>query len=242
MTRLDWDKTGSRLYETGVDRGVYYPLNGLGVVWNGLTSVTESPSDSDEKARYIDGIKVRSRRGAGEFGGTIDAFTYPEALGVSLVSAQRPSAFNLSYRVKSGDGYKIHLIYNVLIAPSAMSYQQEDTAPLSWEFTTRPIPIPGARVSSHLIIDTSKAYPQTLEALEAVLYGADTMPSYMPTPEEVLVIFEENSLLRIIDNGDGSFTVTGPDSAILMIDATTFEITWDSAVMIDAVSYTISSL
>lgn len=242
MTKLVWDDIDSRRYETGVDRGVYYPKDGSGEVWNGLTSVQESPSDSDEKPRYIDGIKVRSRRGLGEFSGSIEAFTYPPSFGDHLVMHQRRNVFDMSYRVMTKDFYKIHLVYNVLVSPTNDSYQHEEVSPFSWDFTTRPVAIPGSNLSAHLVIDTAKAYPETVTALEELLYGYDLGIAHMPTPDEVLTVFEENSLLRVIDNGDGSFTVTGPDSAILMIDATTFEITWDSAVMIDAVSYTISSL
>jgi len=242
MTKIVWDETGLRRYETGIDRGVYYPKDGSGEVWNGLTSVQESPSDSDEKIRYIDGVKVRARRGSGEFSGSIEAYTYPSAFGDHLVMHQRRNVFDMSYRVMSDVSYKIHLVYNVLVSPSSASYSYEDASPFSWAFTTRPIPIPGSGLSAHLVIDTAKAYPETVAALESLIYGSDMSTAHMPTPEEVLMVFEENSVLRVIDNGDGTFTVTGPDSAIIMIDATTFEITWDSAVMIDAVSYTLSSL
>lgn len=242
MTKLVWEKTDLSRYETGLDQGVYYPKNGSGEVWNGLISVEESPSNSDEKVCYIDGVKVRSRRGLGEFTGLIEAFTYPPSFGDHLVMHQRQNVFDLSYRVMTEGSYKIHLVYNVLASPSNASYKHDEVSPFSWNFTTRPLVIPGLKLSAHLVIDTAKAYPQTVAALEALIYGSALVSPYMPTPEEVFTVFEENSILRVIDNGDGSFTVTGPDSAILMIDATTFEVTWDSAIMIDAVSYTLSSL
>lgn len=240
MSRLTWDEAPH--HEAGIDRGVFYSQNGLGEVWNGLTSVQESPSDSDARMRYIDGVKVSNRSKSGEFSGVIEAFTYSNSFYENVLNQKRRQNFGLSYRVKSDDSYKIHLVYNAMLGPSGLLYQQANTTPFSWSFTTKPVTIPGAKISAHLIIDASKAYLWTVTALENLLYGSDSGLAHLPTPEEVLDIFEVNSILRVIDHGDGSFTVTGPDDAIQMLDATNFQITWPSAVIIDEVSYRISSL
>jgi hypothetical protein len=242
MTRLDWDKTSLRQYETGVDRGVFYPQGGFGEVWNGLISVQESPSDVDAQPRYIDGVKIGNRGRLGEFAGTIEAFTYPDSFYQSVLLQRRPKFFGMSYRVETGDSHKIHLVYKALLAPASREYVQRDSSIFSWEFTTRPQFIDGRQATAHLIIDTAVAYTETVAEIEEFLYGSDTEMARLPTPEELLGIFERNARLKVVDNGDGTFTVTGPDEAIQMLDPTTFQITWPSAVYIDPESYTISSL
>lgn len=234
ISRLTWD---DRDYEAGLERGVFYPRNGPGEAWNGLTSVQES-SDEDEQVRYIDGIKSRRHRRMGEFSGTIEAFTYPDSFFENVLTQRRQQGFGLSYRVKD----KIHLVYNILVGPTSFDARYLDTEPFSWSFTTAPVQVPGARLSSHLVIDTVKAYPATVAALEDLLYGSDSISPQLPSPEEVLNVFDINSILKVTDNGDGSFTVEGPDDVIQMLDPTTFQITWPSAVYIDEDSYSISSL
>lgn len=238
ITKLSWD---NRNYESGLDRGVFYPKDGPGEAWNGLTSVNESPS-SNEQTRYIDGVKTHYHHRSEDFSGTIETFSYPKSFYENVLTQNRCESFGLSYRVDSDGGYKIHLVYNVVVSPTSFDYRQSDTDSFSWVFTTRPLPIPGVRLSAHLIIDTSKAYSWTVAVLEDILYGSETEAARLPLPEEVLDIFEANSILQVIDHGDGTFTVNGPNSAIQMLDTTTFQITWPSAVYIDAVSYTISSL
>lgn len=242
MTRLVWDKVTELDYESGLDRGVVYPLNGPGHVWNGLTSVEESSSDGDSRPRYMDGQKIGESRRKGEFSATINAFTYPIVFSDGLTTASRAARFSLSYRVHTVTGYKLHLVYNALAAPSQKDYAYESTDPLSWSITTRGISGPNNMIVSHLVLESDTAYPETIAALEAILYGDDGRASRMPMPDEVFQIFEDHSILQVIDNGDGTFTVTGPDEAIQMLDATTFQITWPSAVYIDSDSYTIRSL
>lgn len=248
MTRLVWDQAEQNRYEAGVDRGVFYPRSGPGVVWNGLTSVQESPSDADERTRYIDGLRTRTRRKPGEFSGTIEAFTYPEGLedyeGIfpGGFSAKRVRPFGMTYRVKTKESYKIHLVYNILLGPTGHLYEQEDVVPFSWDFTTLPIPIDGAKPTAHLVIEASTAYSWTVSALEDVIYGSDSKSPSLPSPSDVLNLFEENSILRIIDNGDGSFTAIGPDDVISMIDETTYQIDYETVVYISADTATIHSL
>lgn len=234
MTRLVWDK---RDYELGLERGVFYPQNGPGEAWNGLISVGESPSGADERARYFDGQKLPRLRNKEEFSGTIQAFTYPDSFYENVLVRKRRQSFGLSYRV----GNKIHIVYNISVDPTAYNYQQNELDSFSWEFTTKPVPVPDAKPSAHLIIDTTQTYLWTVTALEEVLYGSDTKTARLPLPAEVFDIFEANALLKVVDHGDGTFTVTGPDEAIQMLDSTTFQITWPSAIFIDEVSYTLRS-
>jgi hypothetical protein len=239
VARLIWN---SRDHELGVDRGVFYTLDGIAEAWNGLTAVVESPSDASEKVRHIDGLKVRSGRRPGEFAGTIEAYSYPESFYEDQLLAKRPSAFHFSYRTKTATGYKIHIVYNAVLKSTSKQYRQEKVEPFSYEFTTKPNHIPGAGPSAHLIIDTTIAYPGVVSIVEDRLYGFIHADPIFPSPQDVFDIFEENSILKVIDHGDGTFTVTGPDEAIQMLDPTTFEITWPSAMYIDSESYTIRSL
>jgi hypothetical protein len=203
-------------------------------------------SDSDEQTRYLDGVKSRNGRPRGYFSGTIEAFNHPRSFYDDVLTQKRTRVFDFCYRTMKEDGYLLHLVYNVLVVPSVYMHQQSIVESYSWDFTTVPLDIPsswyGAAKTAHLVVDSSVAYSTTLSDLEDVLYGTDSTNPTMPTPQEVFDIFEENSILIVTDHGDGSFTVDGPDSAIIMLDSTTFQITWPSAVFIDAVSYTIHSL
>jgi hypothetical protein len=239
MTKLLWNQ---RQYESGVDRGVLYPKTGAGEAWNGLVSVDETPTGSEHKPIYVDGRLVSQRRTREHFSGSIGAFTYPRSFQENVLTQRRPKSFGMSYRVGAGKNTKIHLVYNVLVAPSSFNYETDETQPFRWDFTTLAIPISGTLIGAHLIIDAGIAYPETISDLEDVLYGTDETLPRLPLPGEVLQIFEDNSILVVVDNGDGTFTVTGPDSAITMLDSTTFQIDWPSVVLIDADTYEISSL
>lgn len=247
MARLIWGDPADRTYEAGVDRGVLYPHNGVGVVWNGLVSMLEAPSEFIENAFYVDGTKYLNESRGGSFAATLGAFTYPSEFlpydGVDVYATnQMRKTFGLSYRTKN----KIHLVYNALATPTDKSYATEDSSAeptiFSWALTTAPILIWGARPTAHLVIDIAKANEASLADIEAVLYGTDTVVASLPSPEDVLEIFESNAVLRVIDHRDGTYTVTGPDEAIQMIDPTIFQISWDSAVFVDEDTYTISSL
>lgn len=216
MTRLTWDNTGERLYETGVDHGVLYiPDSGgdydNGVSWNGLTTVTESPSGAESNAIYADNIKYLNLISYEEFGATIEAYTYPVEFGqfdgtVSptpglLVGQQRRRSFGLSYRTRVGNdvdgsdwGYKLHLIYNATAAPSEKAYATINDSPeaitFSWELTTTPVPAGGSLKPTALItVDSTKVDNAALGDLEDVLYGTDGVDPRLPLPEEVISMF-----------------------------------------------------
>jgi len=239
ITRLAWDET--RQYELGVDRGVFYPKNSPGVVWNGLIAIQENQSDSNNTV-YIDGTKIVRSRNSGYFSGSVQAYHYPESFYDNQMIPSRRQSFGMSYRVLDQNKYKIHIVYNMIVPPPDFNNKQSSGESFTWNFTTLPIKIQGAKASSHIIIDASTAYDNVIQQVEDLLYGSDSNDAYLPTPDEIFAIFEASSILVVVDNGDGTFTVTGPDDAIQMIDSVTFQIQWPSVVYADAVSYRISSL
>lgn len=220
MTRLVWDDTGKRVYETGVDKGVLYVMdtNGaypLGVPWNGLTAVTESPSGAEPTPLYADNIKYLTLMSAEEFAATIEAYTYPEAfaecdgskeIGTALggwVSQQPRKKFGLVYRTKLGNdvagdalGYKLHLLYGCLASPSEKAYATVNDSPeavtFSWEISTTPTNVTGFQPTSLLIVDSTQATAAGLAALEDALFGdASTGVANLPLPDAVKALLEE---------------------------------------------------
>ena len=223
MGKLSWDGVGERIYETGVDHAVLYVADedgyGRGVPWNGLTSVTESPSGAESNKQYADNIVYLNLVSAEEFGGTIEAFTCPPEFGACdglaapsnglTVGQQTRSTFGLSYRTKVGDdltgqdaGYKLHLVYGLIASPSEKSYQTVNDSPeamtLSWEVTSTPIPVNDAlKPTSIITVDSTKVDAADLAVLEKLLYGAPAgdggIPAEtfasLPLPAEVLAIF-----------------------------------------------------
>lgn len=218
MTRLVFDKTGERLYETGVDRGVLYVKGsngsyGQGVAWNGLINVTESPSGAEATPLYADNIKYLQLMSAEEFGATIEAYTYPdefeacdgsatiggEATGLTIGQQDR-AIFGMSYRTIVGNdvkgnnhGYKIHLIYGAMAAPSEKAFQTINDSPeaitFSWEVTCTPVEVEGHKPTATLTIDSTKIKPAALKKIEDKLYGDDSsgQPT-LPTPDEILAL------------------------------------------------------
>ena len=249
MTRITWGSFGTRHYEVGVDRGVFYPNVGAGIPWNGLVAVREGVSDEREVVTYVDGQPYRSKKADGSFTAVVEAFTYPFEFEPynEVFSSKRQKPFGFSYRTMAdGDHYCLHLVYNALAAPSAAGRNTvaSDGAPtvFSWELSSKPVPVPGMRPSAHFIIDSRQAVPDALVELEDVLYGTLDSIARFPTVPELLDIFERNAILVVIDHGDGTWSAIGPDEAIKMLDADTFQISWPSAVYLDENTYQISSL
>lgn len=214
MSKLVWDQTGERIYEAGVKQGVLYLQEGgaynKGVVWNGLTAVTESPSGAEPTALYADDIKYINLMSAEEFGATIEAYTYPDefaecdgsaelATGI-LIGQQTRKPFGLCYRTTLGNdtegyahGYKLHLIYGAMAAPSEKSYSTINDSPeaitFSWEVTTTPVNVTGHKPTACVIIDSTKVDAEKLAALEAILYGSDEAEAKLPLPDEIAQMF-----------------------------------------------------
>jgi len=257
MTKLIWDEVGSRLYEQGIDRCVFYTNEATGVAWNGLISVKEAPNSSETTFIYVDGEKIISKITAGAFQATLEAFTYPDEFSdydgtYGWVEQQRRGGFGLCYRTMIGSdlgpeaGYKLHLVYNALAMPTARDYSavSEQVEPLifSWEISTAPERIEGTKGVSHLVIDSRKAYPWVLAGLEDILYGSELQTSTMPSINQVLELFDEGSIFRIINHGDGTFTASGPDEDVFMLDDTSFQMSSPSIFMISDDTYEASSL
>lgn len=216
MAVLVWDEVGKRFYETGVDHGVLYIPNesgvyNTGVAWNGLVSVTETPTGAEPNAQYADNIKYLNLFSAEEFGATVEAFTYPDefaqfdGLGVPTagvtVGQQSRKAFGLSYRTKLGNdldgddyGYKLHLIYGAQASPSEKAYNTINDSPeaitFSWEITTTPVAVTGFKPTSILTIDSTDVDSETLEALELILYGDVAADPSLPLPDTVISMFD----------------------------------------------------
>ena len=211
MSALIWDQDGQRLYETGVDRGVCYPMNDQGVytpgvAWNGLSAVNEKPSGAEASAVYADNIKYLNLMSAEEFGAGIEAYTYPDefaecdgsaeiATGV-YIGQQPRKKFGLSYRtvlgndVKSNEyGYKLHLVYGCMAQPSEKGYSTINDSPeaitFSWELTTTPVSVTGFKPTAIITIDSTKTTKAKMEALEAILYGGENTDARLPLPDEV---------------------------------------------------------
>lgn len=214
MSKLVWDQTGERLYETGVKYGVLYVQEGTtypkGVVWNGLTAVTESPSGAEATPLYADDTKYLNLISAEEFGATIEAYTYPEEFAVCDGSAelvkgiyigqQARKTFGLCYRTAIGNdvenndhGYKLHLIYGALAAPSEKAYATINDSPeaitFSWEVNTTPVNVTGHKPTASLTIDSTKVDAEKLAALEAILYGSAETEARLPLPDEIAELF-----------------------------------------------------
>ena len=214
MSKLVWDQTGEREYETGVKNGVLYPQGESGtypkgIAWNGLISVTESPSGAEEQALYADDIKYAAPRSREEFGATIEAYTYPEAFekcdgsaqlapGVTI-GQQTRTPFGLAYKTTIGNdtennnyGYKLHLIYGATAAPSEKAYQTINDSPeaitFSWELTTTPVSVKGYEPTAILTIDSTKTDPTKLATLEGILFGSEETEARLPLPDEIATI------------------------------------------------------
>lgn len=214
MSKIVWDATGEKLYETGTKQGVLYVQEGgtyqKGVAWNGLTAVTESPSGAEATALYADDIKYLNLMSNEDFGGTIEAYTYPDefkacngeadlADGVSI-GQQKRKAFGFSYRTVLGNdvdgadyGYKLHLIYGAQASVSERAYATVNDSPeavtFSWEFTTTPVSVAGHKPTACLTIDSTKADKANLAELETILYGSEEEEPRLPLPDEVATLF-----------------------------------------------------
>lgn len=258
MTKLQWHELGQRPYEAGVDRGVLYISKGNGIPWNGLISVNENDSGLDTTTNYVDGIRINARHIPDAYAATIEAYTYPDELDESddfrvLIPTKTNKRFGLTYRTKIIDGasgsevgYKIHLVYNAFFVPaqrthSSMNDKGTDALSLSWNVSTTPIPLEDLRPSAHMIVDTSMAYPSTVEALENMLYGSEQASAFLPQPNEVMNLFQSSAILRITNHGDGTWTAEGPDDAVRMTSDTEFEINWPSVVYVNDTYYEVSS-
>ncbi len=215
MAALVWDQVGERLYETGVDHGVLYvpDITGVyatGVPWNGLTSVSETPTGAESNAQFADNIKYLNLISAEDFGCTIEAFTYPDEFaqfdGLAVphagvvVGQQARKVFGLSYRTRLGNdlegddhGYKLHLVYGCQASPSEKAYNTINDSPeainFSWDISTTPAPVTGLKPTSLIVVDSTVVDSADLIALETELYGDVSGTANLPTPDAVIAMF-----------------------------------------------------
>lgn len=219
MPKIVWDNTGERLYETGVRNGVLYPIQtdgtySKGVAWNGLISVTESPSGAEATPLYADDIKYLNLISAEEYGSTIEAYTYPDefaecdgsasiATGVNIGQQPRKT-FGMCYRTVVGNdvendnyGYKLHLVYGALAAPSEKAFSTINDSPeaitFSWEVSTTPVNVTGFKPTASLTIDSTKVDAAKLASLEAILYGSESEEARLPLPDEIATLMSDET-------------------------------------------------
>ena len=213
MSKLVWDVVGERNYETGVSKGVLYPMvSGAypkGVAWSGLTTVTETASGAEATPLYADNIKYLNLMSVEELGGTIEAYTAPDEFGACdgtaeitpgvTVGQQPRQTFGLAYQTILGNdtennkyGYKIHLVYGALASPTERSYATVNDSPeamtMSWEFSTTPVSVTGFEPTSLVVIDSTKVNAEKLAAFEAIIYGSDDVEARLPLPNEVATL------------------------------------------------------
>lgn len=209
MTKLVWDNVGERFYETGVDRGVLF-IGSVGYAWNGLISISESPSGGEPQPYYVDGYKYVNVASSEEFEATIEAYSAPKEFGVCdgtkelysglYVAQQRRQPFGLSYRTKIGSdvdgtdhGYKLHVVYNAMASPSQRNNQTLKDTPepttFSWAIKTVPQKLTGVKPTSHVIIDSTRVDPADLAALEDILYGTSGVNSAFITISALVAMF-----------------------------------------------------
>jgi hypothetical protein len=250
-----WDKVGERVYETGVDHGVLYIPNATGVyntgyAWNGLVSVTEAPSGAEANPQYADNIKYLNLLSAEEFGATIDAFTYPDEFGQCdgtaspepglSVGQQNRKTFGLAYRTRMGNdlagtdyGYKLHLVYGALAAPSEKGYNTINDSPeaitFSWEITTTPVEVGTIadveyKPTASLTVDSTKVDATALEELENLLYGTVGSDPELPLPADVIALFagttvEAVPLAPTLVTETNTITIPSVTGVVYMIDS-----------------------
>lgn len=259
--RLTWDSAGERFFEAGLDRGVLY-LDGIGQVWNGLLSIEEQAGDSANVPVYVDNFKVRDYAKIGDYEARLGAYTYPDEFmvceGVAevdgvLVDGQIPKTFSLSYRTRIGNdiegvdhGYRIHAVYNLTAKVDTRTYTTLSLSPeateFGWELAAVPQKAFGYRPTAHIIFDTRFLTEEMLASLEDILYGTDDLDATLPPIDYFLGWANERGLLTIIDHGDGSWSAIDNGDYISILDATTFQIDAPTVIMMDSVTYQVSSI
>lgn len=213
MARLEWNKAGERFFETGLDRGVFYPKDGPGVPWNGLTSVTESPDGGDANSYYLDGQKYLDTISPDDFAGSLEALSYPPEFlpydGMSrfqglTITGQPRRKFGLSYRTLIGNdtqmtgfAYKIHLVYEAMVLPTDRSRtsigDSVELMPNNWTLVATPVALAGRRKTAHYVIDTRDNQLEHIAVLENYLYGSDVLSPQLPLPQAVANILAYGS-------------------------------------------------
>ena len=263
MARLDWDQSGEKIFDTGLDRGVLYLADSTGVAWNGLISVEEVAIEGAD-SYFFDGEKYGDLGFSNDFAGKIKAFTYPEefltyegkrtddAIAGLRIPYQAQPTFGLSFRTLVGNdvegldlGYKIHILYNLLATPGELHYEtlSDDVSPLEfeWSVTSKPERVSGYIPTAHVFADSRYMSEEGFAFLEDILYGTDTTTPTLPSLGTLIAMLTTSSTVVITDHGDGTWSAEGPSEFVYMLDETTFEIDGTDVTYLDADTYEISS-
>lgn len=239
MSILVWDEIGTRTYETGIDHGVLYLADGSAIPWNGLTSITES-FDKESTPTYFDGQKINDLVTPGDFAASMKAVTYPDEFlefeGLAKArhglhyDNQRPKPFCLSYRTLVGNdvdgtaGYKIHILYNVTALPNDKAYNSSSESisltEFEWNITAVPEEVPGFYPTAHIVIDSRDIHPLLLQDIETMLYGNDTVEASLTPMAELVAYLNTWFLVKITDNGDGTWTAQADHPGYITFDET----------------------
>ena len=214
MSKLKWDQIGERIYETGLDHGVLYPVTksgtyDKGVAWNGLSAVNESPSGAEANPVWADNIKYLNLISAEDFGATVEAYTYPPEFEECDGSAEIAPGV-IGNDVDGQDhGYKLHLIYGAQASPSEKNRATINDSPeavsFSWELSTTPVDVPGYKPTAHLAIDSTRTDAAKMKALEDILYGSETAEPRLPMPEEIMELFKDAvTVVTAAENADAT--------------------------------------
>lgn len=261
MARITWSTVGTRFYEAGVDRGVLYVDEFAGVPWIGLIAVDENPSAGERREYFIDGEKYLSLSSKEDFEATIRAYTYPvefsQCDGTAQVrtglffSQQRRKPFGFSYRTLVGNevdgtehGYKLHLVYNALATPtsrSASSFSDSiEPSDFSWNISTKPLMVSGHASTAHVVVDSRHTNETIMAVIEDILYGSDTEVSRLPTPAELIEIFDTPLAYSVTDNGNGTFLVAGPNENVSSLGDGIYTINHPTVTIIDEDTFTLT--
>lgn len=263
MAELTWDQVGERYYQEGVDRGVLYLDTGSGVAWNGLVAVGVE-ENATPRPLVFDGFNYMHTIDKKSLAVELSAYTYPDELELYLGNLtneyilglyfkdQTNRSFSITYRTFIGDdvngstlGYKIHILYNLTAKfdPPKYGTNHSDISEILFDMALvgQPEVIPGYVPTAYAIIDSRSADPAKLAYLESIIYGDEAHDAYLPPMSDLLSAFSEFFTVMITDNGDGTWTATGPDDLVMMTDETTFSIDGATVVILDADTYTIES-
>ena len=258
---MEWGRTGTREFETGVDRGVLYLSGQAGVPWTGLTSVDVAPEGGSSKSYYIDGVEVPPRLPAGRVRRHHQRVHLPASILRMRRNEVNPKradpepatakalrillAIDGRQRPQSRGRIQIHLVYNALAEPSGRSHESAtdsvDPTPFSWSVKTKPPIVAGYRRTAHVVIDSQTTEVTVLKAVEDALYGSNSTEPRLPTVSELVEMYDQLFDLVVVDNGDGTFTATGPNSVIQILNDEIWQVTSPNAVNIDDTVFTLTS-